>query len=63
MKLTRRRFLHLELDSRWIGALPTVLNVGILLLNASSPSEAAVAGLHYQDLSRDQISDEQCRPL
>jgi len=33
--------------------LATVLNVGILILNVSFPSEAAVAGLHYRGLSRD----------
>jgi len=33
--------------------LATALNVGILILNVSLPSEAAVAGLHYRDLSRD----------
>ena len=29
------------------------LNIGILIVNVSLPSEAAVAGLHYRGLSRD----------
>lgn len=33
--------------------LATALNVGLLILNVSLPSEAAVARLHYRDLSRD----------
>jgi hypothetical protein len=33
--------------------LATALNVGILIVNVSLPSEAAVAGLHYRELSRD----------
>jgi hypothetical protein len=33
--------------------LATALNVGVLILNVSLPSEAAVAGLHYRGLSRD----------
>jgi hypothetical protein len=33
--------------------LATALNVGILIVNVSLPTEAAVAGLHYRALSRD----------
>ena len=31
----------------------TSLSIGILIVNVSLPSEAAVAGLHYRGLSRD----------
>jgi hypothetical protein len=48
--------------------LATALNVGILILNVSMPSEAAVAGLHYRGLLRDpdfrravQVVVEACR--
>jgi hypothetical protein len=33
--------------------LATALNIGILILNVSLPSEAAVAGLHYRSWSSD----------